>query len=328
MISGSDIWRGWQSAGDGAYSHAWPYDWGEEPNPWIADGVEVGPLARRHEPVFVDGALLRQVLAPAELAPGTFLVDEGADRIVVRPRAGVDLRQATVEVGVRRRLLQAQHGSGLTARGLTFQHSAEVLESAAVLLSDVSNVVLEDCTFRWNNAVGLKILSSRNVTVRRSAAISNGIDGMSAYKAGAVLLEDTVTAYNNWRGGWGGLYGWAIGQKFMHVHGAVIRRHRSIGNLTRGFWLDTDNVDVAIEDSVFRDNRRDGLFVEANNGPIAVRSSLFAGNGAAGLLVAHSRQVTLDGNSLCSNLESRIEVTGTAARAGSPTGRPRRTSMC
>jgi hypothetical protein len=311
IISGSDIWGGWQDVGDGTYTHAWPYDWGEELNPWAAAGIDVAPLVRRHELVVVNGTLLRQVLAPSELVSGTFTVDESADRITIRPSGGIDIAQATVEVGVRLRLFQVQRGSNLTIRGLTFQHSTEALDHAAVWFINLTNLLIEDCTFQWNNAVGLKLNTSTNVTVRRSISTHNGMDGMGADEMRNLLLEDTVTSYNNWRGDWGGFYIWSIGQKFMHIHGAVIRRHQSIGNQTRGFWLDTDNADIVIEDSIFRNNRRDGLFIEANNGPITVRNSIFAHNQDMGLFMAHSRDLTLEGNQLCSNLIAQLGITGT-----------------
>lgn len=312
VISGSDIWDGWQPAGDGSYTHAWPYDWGVEPNPWAGDDIEVSELARRHELVVVDGSLLRQVLAHDQLTEGTFVVDEQHDQITVKPPSGIALEQATVEVGVRERLLQIQRGSNITIRGLVFQHSSEALDDAAVWFIDMDTVLVEDCIFQWNNAVGFKVMSSRNVTIRRVQANNNGIDGLGANRIRGLVLEDTTTAYNNWRGDWGDFYGWAVGQKLLYIHDGIIRRHQSFGNQSRGFWLDTNNSNIVIEASVFRNNRRDGLFIEANNGPITLKESIIAGNGDAGLLIAHSRSVTLEQNILCHNQESQIEVTGTS----------------
>lgn len=269
-------------------------------------------IVRRHELVAVNGKILRQLLGRAELVAGTFHVDEGTNRIAIRPPSGVDLGQARVEVGMREQLLRIQGGNNVTIWGITFQHSTEVLDQAAVIVQDVEEVLIERCTFQWNNAVGLKLYSSREVTVRDSVANNNGFDGMAGYKLRDLLLEDNITAYNNWRGDWSDFYYWATGQKFMSVHGGIIRNHQSYGNQSRGFWLDLDNTNIVFEGGTVHDNLRDGLFIEANIGPITVRSSTFARNGNAGVLIAHSDQVTLADSTLCDNTTAQIRITGTS----------------
>jgi hypothetical protein len=275
IVSGSDVWGDWRRESEGIYTRDWPYNWGVASVPWSGD-VDVPVIVRRHELVAVNGKLLRQILSRSELVAGTFHVDEGANRISFRPPNGVDLGQARVEVGMREQLLRIQGGNNVTIRGLVFQHSTEVLDQAAVIFQNIEHILIEHCTFQWNNAVGLMLFTSRDVTVRDSSASHNGFDGMAGYKLRDLVLEDNVTAHNNWRGVWGEFYYWATGQKFMSVPGAIVRRHQSYANQSRGFWFDTDNTDVLVEDSSFHDNRRDGLFSEANVGPATVQESLFA----------------------------------------------------
>jgi hypothetical protein len=228
------------------------------------------------------------------------------------------MARATVEVSTRDRLFFGHDGSNVTLRGLTFQHGNEVLDQASVWFIDTRDVLVEDSTFNWNNGVGLKFTTSDNSIARRNTANHNGFDGMNGDKLRNLLMENNVTAYNNWRGRWAGFAAWAIGQKFLFVHGGVIRNHQSYGNYSRGFWLDTDNSNIVFEGGNVSDNLRDGLFVEANVGPIVVRNSTFARNGAAGLLVAHSRDVTVEGNTMCVNGTAQFRLTGTGTSRSIP----------
>src|SRR5437667_435957 len=44
----------------------------------------------------------------------------------------------------------------------------------------------------------------------------------------------------------------------------MYRRHKSVGNQTRGFWLDTDCANILVENILCCDNLTDGIFVEAS----------------------------------------------------------------
>jgi len=206
IVSGSDIWGDWKRGSDDVYTRDWPYNWGVAANPWAGD-VDVAPIVRRHELVAVNDKILRQVLDKAQLTPGTFHVDEGTNRISIRPPSGVDLSRARVEVGMREQVLRIQGGNNLTVRGLIFQHSTEVLDQAGVIFQNIEDLLVEDCLFQWNNGVGLKLFTSYDVIVRNSIANHNGFDGMAGYKLRNLLLEDNITAHNNWRGHWGEFYG-------------------------------------------------------------------------------------------------------------------------
>jgi Right handed beta helix region len=160
---------------------------------------------------------------------------------------------------------------------------------------------VEDATFRWNNWGGLGIRSSENVVVRRSVAIYNGARGMSDWKNRNMLFEDTETSYNNWRGAWGRWHDWsAAGIKNMLLHGGVFRRHKSVGNAAFGFWLDTDNRDIRIDDGFWCDNIG-GAFVEASQGPITIARATICKNTSAGLVASTSGHVTVRDSILYDN---------------------------
>ncbi len=299
VVSGSDVWKGWRPWGNrGIFTHPWVFSWGLAPVPqgW----PRLHDIVRRREMIFVNGLLLNQVVGLENMSPGTFSVDEGAHLVYIWPRDTVDPNTAMVEVAVRDPLLLASGRTNLTIRGLVFQHAATALDASAVTVNNSTHVLIEDSTFLWNNWGGLAMNMSVNAVVRRSGANHNGARGMSTWKAKNVLFEDNETSYNNWRGSWGDFFSWATaGIKNMFVHKGTFRRHRSIGNETWGFWLDTDNQNVTIEDGVWCNNNA-GAFVEASQGPITIARAIICINNSTSLGTSISQNVTLQ-NSIIYN---------------------------
>ncbi len=300
VISGSDVWKGWTRwDGRGIYVHAWPYAWGLAPIP--SGWPSLRDIVRHREMVFVDGLLLTQVLSADQMTPGTFSVDEGAHRVFLWAPRGSDPTTATVEVAVRDPLLKTASRMNLTIRGLVFEHAATALDAAAVMVDGMRAFVVEDTTFRWNNWGGLAISGSADAIIRRTTGIHNGARGMSDWKNKRLLFEDTETSYNNWRGAWGGFYGWAVaGIKNMLLHDGVFRRHKSVGNATYGFWLDTDNRNITIENGLWCDNV-EGAFIEASQGPIVIARTIICRNKSIGLITSISGHVTLRDSVLYDN---------------------------
>lgn len=312
IVSGSDVFEDWTHHEGGIFSHAWTAGWGVAPNPWAEHGIDVSALARRREIVFVDGVLLRQYLSYRELQanPGSFYVDTQAGRLYVHAPGG-NLDGHTVEVAVRPSALQVVNAQYVTLRGFVFEHAASRLPNGAVYVGDAAHVLIEDCTFRWNNWAGLKLYQTDYVTVRRSAASFNGAMGIGGTRLRHFLFEDVETNHNNeWRGGaWGGFYEpWATaGSKFLHVHDGVFRRYETSRNEIVGFWLDANNQRVTVERLVSCENRETGLFLEISQGPIVVRESLICFNGGrGGIHIANSRQITLERNVVYGNRHAQL----------------------
>jgi len=309
ILSGSDVWSGWLRDGNTpVYFHDWPFNWGVQPVPraWPSFGA----LGRRREMVFVNGNYLRQVLTRSEMAAGTFFVDETSGRIYLWPPESSDMARATIEVGIRDEVFRLRGWTNVTLRGLVFEHAASRIQQAAVSITNSSNITVEESEFRWNNWTGLGVATSNRITVRRSRGNNNGGHGISGYRIRGLLLEDTETSYNNWRGAWGGLIGWDPGNKFVGVHQGVVRRHTAIGNHARGMWFDFDNEHILIEESVFQGNRTDGIFIEANQGPFTVRASRFCGNGRWGILGAESSDVTIERVIVANNRDAQVWIGG------------------
>ncbi|HTD47406.1 MAG TPA: right-handed parallel beta-helix repeat-containing protein [bacterium] len=312
VISGADIWTGWQRSGT-AFTHAWPYTWGPVPVPrgWPA----LQDIVRRREMVFVNGQLLRQVLPPTPLTPGTFLVDEAGRTISLLPGGGVDPNTAAVEVAVRLTLFAASGRANLTVSGLVFEHAATPLDDSAVFFDQMTNLLVHDTVFRWNNWGGLGVYKSTNVTALRNTANYNGGRGMEAAQVTSLRYDRNETSSNNWRGAWGGFYDWAMaGIKVLLIHGGTISHHRAVFNQAHGLWLDTDNQNVTISDGFLCGNLLNGAFIEASQGPTAILRTVACGNGKRGVFTTESSSLTLQDSALYGNGKGQFEVGGESSR--------------
>jgi len=316
-ISGSQIWENWQKTNKpGVYVHAWPYKWGVSPFPgnWPTR-LNRSPILRRQEMVFVNKLPLMQVLTSTDLRKGTFYVSEVEGKIYVSPRIGQKIETATVEVSVLPKLLTVRGKKNLVIRNLFFENAASPFHGSAVSFFNVQNLLLEDNAFRWNNWAGYQLVQVKNVTSRRNASNYNGGAGIQGSKIKSLLSESEFTSYNNWRGSRGGLSFWAVaGAKYLHLHKAIFRRQLGLSNHTGGFWLDTDNEDILIENSRWCGNHEYGLFIEASQGPIRVLNSKVYNNKWVGVRVMTSENVTLEGNQIFQNLGAEISVADALTR--------------
>lgn len=318
IISGADVWTGWQRQGQtGMWTHAWPYQWGNAPYPSGWEGnVVLEPIVTRREMIIVNGSSLTQVLAPQNLTAGTFLVSESAQTITVMVSPAVDLNSATVEVAVRSPLLLAKGRTNLVVRGITFQYANTPLPDGAVTVDDSAKVLVQNCTFVWNNWNGLDVTTSQDVAIRGVHANNNGGSGMGGYQILRLLVDSSETSFNNWRGAAGGFTGWDVaGSKFELIHHGLFRGYASLNNQARGLWLDTDDVNVTIESSRFENNLRDGVFFEANQGPLLLTGSRMCGAlSGAGVAGSVSANVLLTRNVICGNSQGQLLITGDTDR--------------
>lgn len=323
IISGSDIWKDWQQypQNKNIYTHSWPYNGGVGDNPW-PDNVEIAEISRRKEIVFINGKLLRQRLSLEELTPGSFYISEEQDAVFIYPEPETNLETSQIEVGTRNRIFLTRGVNNLVLRGLKFQHTNDYRQGT-VLISQGKNILIENCEFLWNNSDGLTIAQSENITVRKVTANHNGIRGMSGNRIKNAYYEDVENSYNNWRGDWGGFYGWDSGQKFLFTRNLTFRRYKAVGNMAAGLWLDSDNSNVWIDEAEICDNFHTGLYIEASH-HILVTNSKICHNHAnpessyhhPGIFGTTSSHVTLENNVICGNDRSQIKVQVVKSQGG------------
>src|SRR5438477_5977877 len=73
IITGSDLWTDWTASGS-VFTHSWTSLGGTcaLPNGWL----NMWPIARRREMIFVNGTPLTQVISANQMVAGTFYVDD------------------------------------------------------------------------------------------------------------------------------------------------------------------------------------------------------------------------------------------------------------
>jgi hypothetical protein len=312
IFSGSDVWTGWTNEGGGLWSKAWPYDWGA---PGAGDDLtpgapDVSELAARRELVFVGGERLAQVLTKPELRTGSFQVDEAANKLTLKLRAGLNPNSVTTEVATREQLFYVWNRSNITIRGMVFQHSADKFRGGAVSFQEgdgvnfprnCRNIRVADTQIINNGQLGLDNYCE-NAVMRRNQVNDNGFGGIMGGSVKGWLLEDNQTNRNAWRSWAGGYKGWATaGVKVLDVEGFTVRRHQSIGNYADGFWVDTNVSSVILEDSTIAGNATNGIFLEASQGPMSVKNNLICGSGQSEILLSAVAKATLDNNRVLSD---------------------------
>jgi hypothetical protein len=313
ILTGSDLWVGWDDLGHGLYAHPWPYAWGLAPYPSGWQGsVTLQDIVRRREMVFVNGVSMQQELGRGQLGPGHFYVDEHSKVLYVEPPTGTDMQSANLEISTRSNLLYISGKRNIVVRGLTFEHETSFVQQGGPLqIIDSSNVLIDGCKLLWNSTGGPLVRSSDHVTVQNTSSSTNGFGGMAGYRLTYSLIANVDTSMNNWRGARGKFTYWdTAGAKFLLSHHDVFQNHSATGNQAPGLWLDTDTSDVVIRAGKWTDNFNDGLFIEASEGPISVIGSCSARNGGSGILISDSTNVDLGNPVVYGNRGSQVHVTG------------------
>jgi hypothetical protein len=277
VMTGADRLTGWRRA-DAAqpiYSVAWTsrfVAW----NPTMAHpGDEYHRLIGRCEQVAVDGCLLRQVLSPSQLAPGSFLADVTNQTLLVWDSAGRDVNKAQVEAAVRQETLRVE-GDHVQVRGLRFRQAANMAQRGAVVLAG-NHDLLEDCVVEAMNACGAGF-AGEGAVVRRCVFRDNGQLGFGASRAHGLLFTECLVENNNTKGydrQWE-----AGGNKLALCRGVVIERSRFIRNRGNGIWFDIGNTACTVRQCLIADNEDAGIFYEISFSLLAC-DNVIIGNGFA-----------------------------------------------
>jgi hypothetical protein len=229
-------------------------------------------------------------------------VDDPDSLLYVQNRAGVAASNVFYEVAERSSLLNVVSETGYSAgnvvlRGLEFRGAASPVSDMAVEIANANNVLVDQCNFDWNNWSGISFSGCNSVTVQNTVANNNGAMGIEiGYHEKNIVVSGDQTCFNNWRGNWGGFYGFSIaGIKALNIHNGLFRNHVAVGNLTYGLWLDTDNENDFIENCVYNVNREEGLQLEATQGPVRIQQCVSSrdSQGNFGLLMQNAQNVTV-----------------------------------
>lgn len=320
IVSGADVLGDWQPAGPPhVYRRRWPYSWGavEVPRDWapVARLLRAQPIVLRRELLVVDGQMLEQTLRLDDMRARerTFFVGHsaagGTETLAwIHLAAGTRIDSALVEAAARPTVFAATGATNLVVRNLVFRHANTPLQDSAVVFDRCASVLVEDCDMSSNNWTGLGVRESRDVTLRRVSARFNGIGGFGVWRVRNLIVDTCEASYNNWRGARGGFTSWAVGQKFLSVHGARFTDYRAVGNHATGLWFDTDNTDVVVERAHLCRNDVNGVSLEASPGPVVIRHSRICDNREAGVFASSASQVTLEDNEIDGNRGEQISA--------------------
>jgi parallel beta-helix repeat protein len=292
FITGSDVFTDWIRDGE-IYQHDWFYKWGYYEDSEACFGpCGLTDYQRRREMLFIDSVPVIQVTDMENLEENSFFVDENNNKINLKPAAGIDPKEAKVEVATRGfdiydlgrngSLVRATvyEGRGLVLRGLVFQHTANTMHQDALTITDTKNVLIEDCIFQWNNGVGFELERCSNVTVRNTISRYNGERGIGAGSGENILFENILIYENNWRTNSPAMIAHdAAGIKiFGSVKNVVLENVRAFNNYCHAIWFDWNNENFTIRNSYINNNQESGIMLEGSRKPAYVENCTIMNN--------------------------------------------------
>lgn len=313
VVSGADLLSdGWSKAegANGIYSHDWALRFPiNGPNDLTHPADPQHEVTGRAEQVMHDGALLRQVLRREQLAPGTFHVDLGAQKLHVWLRDGRSPAGTELEASTRSQWLESSGVSHLRIRGITFRYAANHAQRGAFSMGGGARAcVVEDCVFERANGPGASFSGDGHL-IRRCVFQDNGQLGFGAYACHNTRLDECALYRNNAKG-----YSteWeAGGLKVTMSRGFVMDRCRVVDNRGPGIWYDIGNEKAEVSHCYIADNDEAGIFYEISYS-LHAHDNLIVNNtnprerprgawGFGGITLSSSEDCVVENNTLVGN---------------------------
>ena len=275
------------------------------------DGTAVGwqflnpkyPMAAHPDQVWIDGKVQTQVGKLSQVGPGTFFVDNGAQRLYVgSDPSGRTVKASTIQLGL------TVLSKNTVIRGIGIRRYApSVPDMGAVRLFGADGSTLENVVITESSTNGLTLgLATTNATVHLNKVTSsrNGLMGIGVNRANGLLVERSLIEDNNTERF--NMAPSAGGFKLSNSLNVTIRGNRFSNNYGTGLWFDNSCVGVIVSDNDFVGNASNGLTVELA-ARVKVVNNLVQDNTAGGVLVLDSNKVDLWNNSITgSKLPVRI----------------------
>ncbi len=313
VVSGADLLSdGWSKAEgpNGAYSHDWALRFPINGPDDLTHPADNAHTTGRAEQVLHAGRLLHQVLSREQLAPGTFHVDLGAQKLYVWLRDSGNPAGTDLEASTRTQWLAGAPGvSHVRIRGLAFRYAANHAQRGAFATGGNScGWVVEDCVFERANGPGASFTGD-GLLVRRCVFQDNGQLGFGAWGCHQARLEACDIYRNNTKGyptQWE-----AGGLKITMSRGFAMQRCRVADNRGPGIWYDIGNEKAEVAHCYIADNDEAGLFYEISYG-LHAHDNLIVNNanqgekprgawGCGGITLSSSEDCVLEHNTLVGN---------------------------
>jgi parallel beta-helix repeat protein len=294
---------------DRVYSTPWPHKFVAWNKTYTHPNDDYHRLIGRCEQVFINGYPLHQVLERDKLSRGAFFADLEAQRLYIQPANNQEIakNKALVEASTRDQILRLR-GSYVVVKGLQFRYAANRAQQGAVQFSG-DHVIVEDCTFEYTNASGATF-AGKDLTVRSCTFQHNGQLGFGANRAHNLLMTGCTVRNNNTKGfdrGWE-----AGGDKICMTRGAILENSVFAENRGNGIWFDIGNEDCQVRNCLIANNENAGIFYEISYG-LHAHDNVIVGNGfaftpgawgaAAGISLSSSPSCTIERNLILGNKE-------------------------
>ena len=311
ILTGADRITDWSliPGSDRVYSTPWPYKFVAWNKTYTHPNDDYHRLIGRCEQVFINGYPLHQVLERDKLSRGTFFVDIEAQRLYIQPADNQEVakNKALVEASTRDQILRVR-GRYVVVKGLRFRYAANRAQQGAAQFSG-DHVTVEDCTFEYANASGATF-AGKDTIIRNCTFQHNGQLGFGANRAHNLLLTGCTVRNNNTKGF---DRGWEAGSnKICLTRGAILENSVFTENRGNGIWFDIGNEDCQVRNCLIANNENAGIFYEISYG-LHAHDNVIVGNGfaftpgawgaAAGISLSSSPSCTIERNLILGNKE-------------------------
>ena len=320
-ISGANVLGSWTALGDGTFRASWPHNLGNLADPWPTLSYDRVLLNR--EAMFVGQTPTTSWTAPPSSVPGTFLVDEGANTITARPRAGAG-RITSAEVTVRGKTLQVNGRTNVTVRNLTLERGAGAIQENMAGASNSTNFTVDNVTVRQAAAGGFSIGNGKGATLRNVRFLDNGISGLRLVQADRDPDRERGAGPQQLAGRPGGLHRVGSGRQVRDD-----QQHHDQG-LERPSQLQPRTVVRHRQQRTSRStglvsagNLGRGVSLEKNPGPIVIDGAKVCNNGMSGISYARSDRTTVRNSQVFNNAGWQHLHTGSSTPVRMPDGTTR-----
>ncbi len=300
VFKGTKIAENWQREGnmwETSWSTLFPAVYNRSKSSIV---TKENPMAAHMDMVFVNGSELKQVETKGQVGSGEFFVDYNSKHIYI----GSSPSGNTVEITAAQWGLHTYKvsASGITIRGIEFQHYAE-----AGLMMQSPNTVIENCRFLNNAISGIKAYGSTGIKIHNNLFTRNGLHGVGANGADEMIFENNTVTNNNTqkfnRNSWS-----AAGVKVLESKNARINNNLFKDNDANGLWLDGSSDGTFVINNEAVNNARNGIHCEISH-DVVIAGNLVTGCGnnteglvAGGICVAESSNVRVYNNTMDNNV--------------------------
>lgn len=264
VISGSQVWNGWEVGGSGYFEKEY------------AGAADVAM-------VYISGVRLVRVPGDGRLTPGQYKVYGG--KVFFLPPAGATVVDGVVEVALEipEALVRIQNLDTLYVSGLYIRQSGGV----GFVLERNWETVVEHCTLEHHFAAGLMVAGAGELVLYNVDALRNGKDGIVAMNTAGLAFVGGSASLNGFRVTEGELrasdtFGFAA----KTVQRLALNNLQTADNQGQGLAVLGADEAAITSCKVINNRHGGGLLLQVRDA--AVKESTFAANGNLGLVVVDS----------------------------------------